>query len=128
MKEVTLPLGITSVPNPKQIFDESSDLRKRMQEGQLYGEFGQPRKEVLQSEAEFMRRVAIVDGGKVSHRITDFKLNEDGTATCTASVIDTPMGQIAQQLLEKGVDMKFGLRGFVHEGNISVVTFDLISK
>lgn len=61
-------------------------------------------------------------------RITNLKLNDDGSATCTATLADSSVTETAKRLLEQDTETKFGLRGFVQEGNLSVVTFDLINK
>lgn len=49
---------------------------------------------------------------KVSHLITQLKMNEDGkTVSGKAKILDTPMGKIAKNLLDEGVKLGVSTRG-----------------
>lgn len=71
---------------------------------------------------------------KVSHRVGDLVLHDDGTVTATCEVMKTPMGNIIKDLIESGVKLGVSSRplqfkptpvmtGKVHDGVVNDLEF-----
>lgn len=93
-------------------------LRRKMKEGFLIGELG---------HGDFDRFTTIgVDN--VSHRVVDLELKEDHSIEADIEILDTPMGKIAQQVVD-GLTTSLRSVGSVSRdrdvSDLEVVTIDL---
>ena len=60
-----------------QFFEPGSVLRKRVNAGQLYGEWGHPMKQPGQTQEEFLQRVLNVYEDNVSHHVKEYSYEEN---------------------------------------------------
>lgn len=68
-----------------------------------------------------------VDLQRVSHMITDIRV-QDGKLIGTAKILGTPMGNIARQLIEGGINHGFRPRGTGKIGEDGVITeYNIVS-
>ena len=84
---------------PKGIMEkEVSRYQELINEKRSLGELGHP-------------PTPTVNLDKVSHLITDLKVNEDGSVMGKAKILSTPMGKIAENFITEGVRLGVSSRG-----------------
>ena len=81
-----------------------------------------------------MTKTGIVEFTTASHITSNLELQEDGSVTGTIRILPTPMGDLAQQILEYGIfrpemtgTVEYDATGFKTITNVTFRSFNLIS-
>jgi hypothetical protein len=131
----------------REMFEESSQLMRRVARGALRGEYGHPKPQIGQSDEQFARRVMTIDEDKICchHKelVLDFERIKDEQGRPIIAIISKvypsgPLGHVLdRQLKNKDENVCFSIRSFTRDFMDrgvtkrvlqTVVTFDYVNE
>lgn len=97
-------LGGFDIPNPqgnvypfnaaKALFTESSILMRNIESGNLYGEWGHPKRQPGQTLSSYIKRCSIVDEANIAYHIKKVEINDKDVKDENGNVIISVIGWV----------------------------------
>lgn len=78
----------------KRLFESSSQFMRQIQAGNLWGEFGHPKREAGEKITDFLRRCIVVSESRYSHHIRKVSINERDVKDENGKAIVAVIGEV----------------------------------